>query len=156
MNKYLKLFIAVVFCELAGIAATPITITSINTWYRALNKPSFSPPNWVFGPVWTVLYLLMGISAFLIWEKGLNKKEVRVALIYFLIQLICNFLWSLLFFGFYSPLIALIDIFVLWVAISLTIIKFHSISKPAAYLLIPYLLWVSFAAVLNLSIVVLN
>ncbi len=156
MNKYVKLVISVVLCELAGIATTPITITAINSWYKALNKPSFSPPNWVFGPVWTILYLLMGISAFLIWEKGLKKKGVKQALIYFLIQLVCNFIWSLLFFGFYSPLAAFIDIVILWIAIFLTIKKFHPISKAASYLLIPYLLWVSFAAILNLSIVMLN
>ena len=156
MKNILKLVIAVIGCELVGIAATPFTLAAIPTWYQTLNKPSFSPPNNLFGPVWTLLYLFMGISAYLIWKKGVKNKTVKTALTYFLIQLGLNFLWSLLFFGLHSPLLAMVDIAALWIFIFITITQFAKIDKTASYLLIPYLLWVSFAAILNLSIVTLN
>jgi translocator protein len=151
-----KLFISIVGCQLVGIAATPFTIAAIPTWYATLNKPPFSPPNWVFGPVWTTLYFLMGISAFLIWQKGLQKKQVKRALIYFSLQLFFNFLWSLLFFGLHSPLLGLFGIMILLIFIILTIVSFYKLSKIAAYLFVPYLLWVSFATILNISLVILN
>lgn len=156
MKDFSKLVVSVVGCELVGILSTPFTISAISTWYVFLNKPFFSPPNWVFGPVWTLLYFLMGISAFLIWRKGLKNKKVKRALVYFLIQLSFNFLWSFLFFGLHSPILGLIDIIAMLISIILTIRAFYKISKLAAYLLIPYLLWVSFATVLNISIVLLN
>jgi tryptophan-rich sensory protein len=139
-----------------GILSVPFTLASIPTWYATLNKPPFSPPNWIFGPVWTALYFMMGISLYLVWMKGLKNKKVKIAMLFFAVQLIFNFLWSLLFFGMHSPQLALVDIFFLLIAISMTMVKFNKISKPASYLLVPYLLWVSFATVLNLSIVVLN
>jgi tryptophan-rich sensory protein len=151
-----KLFISVVGCELVGIAATPFTIAAIPTWYATLNKPFFSPPNWVFGPVWTTLYFLMGVSAFLIWQKGLQKKQVKRAFVYFILQLIFNFLWSLLFFGLHSSLFGLIGIVLLLIFIVLSIVSFYKLSKIAAYLLVPYLIWVSFATILNTSLLVLN
>lgn len=156
MKKYSQLALAIIGCELVGIVSTPFTISAIPTWYRTLNKPFFSPPNWIFGPVWTTLYLLMGISAFLIWQKGLKKKKVKEAITYFGIQLFLNFIWTFLFFGLRNPLLGLIDIVVLWIFIVLTILKFYKLSKPAAYMLIPYLLWVSFATILNFSILILN
>ena len=156
MKHFSKLIISVVACELVGLVITPFTIASIPTWYQTLNKPFFSPPNWVFGPVWTALYFLMGVSAYLVWENGLNNKQVKTALVFFIMQLTFNFLWSVIFFGLHLPFVALIDIIALWLAILITIIKFNKLSKPAAYLLIPYILWVSFATLLNLSIVVLN
>jgi tryptophan-rich sensory protein len=156
MSKLSRLITAILVCEGIGLISTPFTISAIQNWYRYLNKPSFSPPNWVFGPVWTVLYFMMGVSAYLIWVKGLKNKKVKVALIYFLIQLFLNFIWSILFFGLRSPLLALIDIIILWSMIVLTIRKFITISKPASYLLVPYLTWVSFATLLNFSITVLN
>lgn len=156
MSKLLKLITAVLVCEGIGLISTPFTISAIQNWYYYLNKPPFSPPNWVFGPVWSVLYFMMGISAYLIWIKGLKNKKEKVALIYFLIQLFINFLWSIIFFGLRSPILAFIDIIFLWLMIALTIRKFYTISKPAAYMLIPYFLWVSFALVLNFSIVMLN
>lgn len=156
MKKLWGLIMAVAIPELVGIVSTPVTIAAIATWYKTLNKPSFSPPNWIFGPVWTTLYLLMGIASYLIWKQGIKKPKVRVALTFYAIQLVLNFIWSFLFFGLHSPILALIDIVFLWVFIVLTILKFYKISKPATYLLIPYLLWVSFASVLNLAIVILN
>lgn len=156
MNKYLKLLIAVGVCELTGLLSTPFTIASIPTWYKGLNKPFFSPPNYVFGPVWTLLYFLMGVSLFLIWEKGFKNKHAKEGRTYFIIQLILNFFWSAIFFWLHAPFAALIEIIFMWGAILFTILKFYKVSKPAAYLLIPYLAWVSFATLLNASIVLLN
>lgn len=156
MNKFFKFLISVVGCELVGIISTPFTLAAIPTWYSTLNKPIFSPPNWIFGPVWTTLYLLMGVAAYMVWQKGLKKKHIKNALYYFLAQLLFNFMWSILFFGLRSPILGLVDIFLLWVLILITMIRFYKISRLASYLLIPYLLWVSFATLLNLSILLLN
>ncbi len=156
MNNFFKLVISVALCESSGLLATPFTIAAIPVWYQALNKPSFSPPNWVFGPVWTLLYFMMGVSLYLVWKEGLKNKKTKAALVFFAIQLILNFLWSVVFFGLRSPEAALIEILVLWFAILFTTLRFNKISKTAACLLIPYLVWVSFATVLNASIVMLN
>ncbi len=156
MKNLLKLIFAILFCELVGLSATPFTISSIPTWYQTLNKPFFSPPNWVFAPVWTTLYFLMWISLFLIWQKGLKKDEVRNGILLFFLQLFLNFLWSLLFFGLHLPALAFIDIVLLWLSIILCIKTFYLINKIASYLLLPYILWVSFAGLLNLAIVILN
>lgn len=118
--------------------------------------PSFSPPNWVFAPVWTLLYALMGVAAYLVWSRGRERKGVRVSLIVFGFQLGLNLLWSVLFFGLRSPSCALIEILFLWAMIILTITRFWKISKPAGLLLVPYLLWVSFAALLNGAVFWLN
>lgn len=143
-------------CEVVGLISTPFTLKAIPTWYIIVHKPFFSPPNWLFGPVWTILYLLMGVAAFLIWKKGLKNKKARKAFRYFSLQLFFNLLWSVLFFGFHAPLLGLIDIIVLLIFIVLTMNAFKAISKPSFYLLIPYIIWVSFATLLNLAIVVLN
>jgi len=156
MIKIIKLAVSVLACLLAAFIGSTATISSIPTWYAYLLKPAFNPPNWIFGPVWTTLFIMMGIAAFLIWDKGLEKKEVRAALGIFGLQLILNVLWSVLFFGLHLPLFAFIDIILLWASILATIIYFYGISAAAAYLLIPYILWVSFASILNLSIVILN
>lgn len=156
MKKLSKFLISTIGCELVGITATPFTLSSIPTWYQTLTKPSFSPPNWIFGPVWTILYFLMGVAVYLVWIKGLQKQAVKTALTFFIAQLVFNFFWSILFFGLHSPILALIDILILWALILITIIRFYKISKIASYLLISYLLWVTFATILNLSIVILN
>ncbi len=153
--SFIKLAISIGICIGAGLLPSSITASSMD-WYQTLNKPFFNPPNWIFAPVWTVLFILMGISAFLIWQKGLGNKQVRAGLIIFLVQLVLNVVWTPLFFGLKMPLVAFIDILLLWDVILLTIISFHKLSRPAALLLIPYLLWVSFAIILNLSIVILN
>jgi len=129
---------------------------ALDTWYANLNKPFFNPPGWVFGPVWTTLYALMAVSAFLVWQKGLDTRAVRIALAFFVLQLILNALWTPLFFGAKMPLAAFIEILFLWAAIFLTIFTFTRVSRPAALLLTPYIAWVSFAAVLNASIWLLN
>ncbi len=126
------------------------------TWYPTLVKPAFTPPGWVFGPVWTVLYLLMGAAAFLVWQKGLRLRAVRVALVWFLIQLVLNALWSPVFFGLHRIGWALVVIVLLWAAIVITIRCFSRVSSAAALLLIPYLLWVSFATALNAALWQLN
>lgn len=148
--KY-KLIISILICEFAGIIGSIFTSRSVTEWYPTLVKPSINPPSWIFAPVWTILFLLMGISLYLVW----NKKN-KIALIFFSIQLGLNILWSIIFFGLKSPLFAFIEIILLWVSILITIIKFYKISKNAAYLLIPYLLWVTFAAILNFLIFKLN
>lgn len=144
-----KLISAVLICEGVGVLGAVVTIPSVNSWYQTLNKPSFSPPNFLFGPVWTALYLLMGVSLYLVWTK---KKDIRL----FWIQLGLNLLWSFLFFGLHSPILGLLDIMVLFVIIILTIKKFYDLSHFAGLLLFPYLIWVSFAILLNLSLVLLN
>ncbi|MCC7552480.1 tryptophan-rich sensory protein [Candidatus Micrarchaeota archaeon] len=146
----------IILCLLAGIIGSIFTTQNIPTWYESINKPSFNPPNWVFGPVWTILYVLMGISAYLIYSKGIKKKEVKLALIIFGIQLVLNTLWSILFFGLTSPLFGLICIIFLWLFIVLIMKLFYKLDKKAAYLLIPYILWVSFATILNYYIFILN
>lgn len=156
MKDLPKFLVSVVGCELVGFLATPFTISAIPTWYAGLNKPFFAPPNWVFGPVWTLLYFLMGVAFYLIWKQDLKKKKVAIATKFFLIQLGLNFIWSPIFFGLRSPFIGLFVILAMWGFIVITMKKFFSLSRSAFYLLIPYLVWVSFASVLNLAIVILN
>ncbi|NYZ74046.1 tryptophan-rich sensory protein [Candidatus Micrarchaeota archaeon] len=146
----------IMICLAAGGIGSLFTMQSIPTWYAGLNKPDFSPPNWVFGPVWTTLYILMGIAAYLVYAKGMKKKEIRGALMIFGGQLVLNTLWSILFFGLHSPLYGFVCIIALWLAIAATIWKFYGVSKNAGLLLVPYILWVSFASVLNLFIWMMN
>ncbi len=152
--KILRFFVSIAVCLSAGAIGSVFTYQNIPTWYQTLNKPAFSPPNWIFAPVWTLLYILMGISLYIIWEKGF--KENKLPIILFLSQLILNAKWSFLFFGMRSPLYGLIGIIFLWAFILATIISFYKISKTAALLLIPYILWVSFASFLNFYILILN
>lgn len=147
-------FIAV--SQLAGLIGAIFTASSIPTWYADLIKPDLAPPNWVFGPVWTTLFVLMGVAAWLVWREGWSKREVKVALGWFGCQLALNTLWSIIFFGLQSPGMALIEIGCLWLAIAVTIRSFYRVSVGAAWLLVPYLAWVSFAAYLNYMIWMLN
>lgn len=156
MSNILKLIISIVICQLAGIIGAFFTTDSIPTWYNSLNKPEFNPPNWLFGPVWTILYLLMGISLFIIWKEDLKNKNVKNAFAIFIVQLIVNLLWSVVFFGMHSISGGLIVIIVLLVMIIITIVKFKKISFTASILLIPYLLWVCFATILNFYFYKLN
>jgi len=151
-----RFLVSVVICLLAGAIGSMFTSSSLESWYLLLEKPAFNPPSWVFFPVWTTLYVLMGISLYLVWEKGLQQKEVRVGVFLFGLQLGLNILWSFLFFGLQSPDLAFLEILLLWLAILLTAIQFWKVSKAASYLLLPYLLWVSFATLLNYQIWVLN
>jgi len=156
INNALKLIIAIVVSELAGVIGSVFTVSAIPGWYAGLVKPALNPPNWVFGPVWTTLYALIGIAAFLVWKNGWEKNEVKAALGVFGLQLFLNTTWSIVFFGLHNPGWALLNIIILWIAIVWTMTVFYRISKPAAYLLLPYILWVSFALYLNCSIWMLN
>lgn len=154
--NYKRLIISLALPQLAGIIGSFFTISSIPTWYATLQKPSFSPPNWLFGPAWIILYILMGISAYLIWQEVEQNKAARSALWLFWIHLFFNAIWSIIFFGLQNPGLAFIDIIIIWFLIVVLMIKFWRINHWASYLLIPYLLWVSFAGVLNYFIWYLN
>ena len=156
LNNVLKLIIAVSVSELAGIVGSVFTVSSIPIWYTGLAKPALNPPSWLFGLVWTTLYFLMGIAAFLVWRKGFERKEVKVAFGVFGIQLFLNAIWSIIFFGLQNPGAAFVEIVFLWLAILATIIAFSKISRMAVWLLVPYILWVSFASYLNFAIWILN
>ena len=151
-----KIIIAILICEAAGIIGAFFTTPAIATWYSEIRKPNFVPPDWLFAPAWTTLFLLMGISAGIIWNRGLGNKNIKTALSIFGVQLASNILWSLLFFGLKSPFLAFLEIILLWLAILINIISFYKISKTAGLLLLPYILWVSFAALLNFSVWQLN
>jgi benzodiazapine receptor len=156
INNFFKLVIALVVSQLAGIIGAIFTTPSIPGWYTGLITGPLNPPSWVFGPVWTTLFILMGIAAFLVWRKGLGRRDVKIALSIFVLQLILNTFWSIIFFGWQNPGGALIEIAFLWLAILASMIAFARISKPAMYLLLPYILWVSFASYLNYTIWILN
>lgn len=157
MNKsqILKLLASLVLPLSIGAIAGLFTADAIPEWYETLNRPSFSPPNWLFGPVWTTLYLLMGISLFLIW-KQIASKERNIAIFVFLLQLSLNFCWSFIFFYFNLIGFALIEIIALWISIVSMLVLFYKIKPVAAYINIPYLLWVTFATILNASFYLLN
>jgi translocator protein len=141
---------------MAAIIGGTGTSAGLDQWYRSLEKPQFNPPDYVFGPVWTLLYTMMGISAYLVYEQGWNKLQVRRALTLYFIQLGLNALWPISFFSLRSTTLGLVNIVLLWIAIMLTIGAFYRISKKSAYLLIPYILWVTFAMILNFSLWDLN
>lgn len=146
----------VVLSLAVGGASGIVTADAISGWYATLNKPSFNPPNWIFGPVWSVLYALMGVAAGLVWAAATDRTQLRRALAVFALQLGLNAAWSLLFFGLRSPALALVEIFLLLAAIGWCMRLFRPIDRVAAALLVPYVLWVSFATVLNAAILVLN
>ncbi len=154
--KLLRIGIAVLLCLLIGFLSSIATQTSIQNWYVTLEKPIFTPPNWLFAPVWTILYIMMGISAGIVWSKGFYHKWVKTALYHFGFQLLLNAAWSIFFFGVRNPLIALLDIIALFILLLFTIKWFKVVNATAAYLLIPYLMWVAFAAALNFCIWQLN
>ena len=157
MNKISRITIVVIICLAVGYLSGMVTRTSITTWYATLVKPSFNPPNWIFAPVWTSLYVMMGIAAGLIWNQIPSQKEaVTKALQFFAIQLVLNALWSYLFFGMYNLMLATIEVVLLWLMIFETYSQFAKINKTASYLMLPYLAWVSFASVLTASIWWLN
>ena len=154
-KNILKLTGSILLCQSAGIIGSLATGKKALTWYNSLNRPEFSPPNWLFAPVWIILYLLMGISLFMVLKTE-NCSEKKHALIIFGVQLFLNALWSLVFFGLKSIIGGFFVIVLLWIFIFITFYKFYKVCKAASYLLIPYLLWVSFALGLNLSVLLLN
>lgn len=155
-KEFFQLIFFILLCQLTGILGSFITIDAIPIWFATLNKPWFNLPNWLFGPVWTLLYAFMGVSIYLIWQMDRTDEKVKYALKLFFIQLFLNGIWTPLFFGIKRLDIALLEIILLWVCIVLTIKAFYPLSKKAAWLLVPYFLWVSFATVLNASILYLN
>lgn len=156
MKNIFKLILAVGFCNLLGNIGSIFTAPNIAGWYATLAKPSFNPPNWLFGPVWTLLFSLLGVSLFLLIKDYRGLKTEKIALIFFTGQFVLNILWSVIFFGMRNPLLAFFEIIILWWFIFFTMIYFYRVSRPAGLLFIPYLLWVSFAAVLNFAIWTLN
>ena len=157
MSKYLRIIYCVAICLAVGYLSSNVTQSSIKTWYPTIEKPSFNPPNWVFAPVWTMLFIMMGIAAGMVWNKlESNKELVKKGLLFFTVQLLLNALWSYLFFGLNNILLALIEIVLLWLIIYETYHIFKQIDKRASYLLIPYLAWVGFATILTGSIFWLN
>ena len=155
-KKYMYIGVSVAVCLLIGFLAGFATQSSVDSWYTTLEKPGFTPPNWLFAPVWTLLYILMGIAAGLVWSRGFYHLWVKTALYHFGFQLLLNASWSIVFFGLQKPMWALLIIAALIVLILLTIRWFRVVSSTAAWLMAPYLLWVVFASLLNLRIVQLN
>jgi len=157
MKTYLRILLCVVICLAVGYLSSITTQSSIKTWYPTIEKPIFNPPNWVFAPVWTLLFILMGIAAGRVWNQlETNKELVKKGLLFFAVQLALNALWSYLFFGLQNIFLALIEIILLWLVIYETYLIFKKIDKKASYLLLPYLAWVGFATILTASIFWLN
>ena len=155
-QSYPKLIAAILFCLIVGSLGSLVTTTGPGSWYTALEKPFFAPPNWVFAPVWITLFILMGIALYLVWQSGTENRDVQIALGIFGVQFILNVIWSFLFFGLRSPLLALTDIILLWIMIAATIGAFYRVKKSAAYFLIPYIAWVTIASALNGAVYLLN
>lgn len=151
-----KLVISILIPLIVGFTSSFATLGSISTFFDVLNKPTWTPPAWAFGPIWTTLYILMGIALFLVWRKGLFRQDVKIAIAVFGIQLILNFFWTIIFFGFRSITGGLIEIIFLWIAILVNIILFYRISKTAGLLLVPYIIWVTIASYLNYTVYLLN
>jgi len=156
MKQAFKLLICILIPLTAGFLAGFFTTSEIPGWYQSIQKPSWNPPNWVFAPVWTFLYVTMGISLFLVWKSGAPEKVKKRAYGIFAVQLVFNFFWSFIFFKQHQTGWALAEIILLWLMILLTILTFARVSKPAAWLLVPYISWVSFAVLLNYTIWKIN
>jgi len=156
MRDSVKLVVSLAIPQVVGITGALATAGGVRDWYPTLVKPGFTPPGWVFGPAWTLLYLLMGVALWLVWREAGRNERARPALFAFTVQLILNGLWSFVFFGLRMPGAALAEILLLWAAILFTMARFREVSRLATLLLVPYWLWVSFATVLNASIWLLN
>jgi tryptophan-rich sensory protein len=156
MKNWQKATIALLLPQIAGFTAALVTETGEGSWYRSIAKPSWNPPGWLFAPVWTSLYVMMGIAFYLIWKSDAFKNKKQTAMFLWVLQLVANFSWSLIFFGAHQIAYALIEMGVLWLLIFATIVSFARINKPAAWLLVPYINWVSFAFLLNFTIWRLN
>lgn len=157
LSRTFKIIVMIITCVVVGTISGLLTREGVDAWYPTIEKPSFNPPNWVFAPVWSTLYVLMGIAAGLVWhEMDRQRETVKKALIFFAIQLALNALWSFLFFGLHNPLVAFIEIILLLLMMYETFVQFNKVNKIAGYLFIPYLLWVGFATALNGAIWWLN
>jgi len=156
MNNTVKLVIALALPLLVGFTSGMFTMEGVKTWYLTINRPTWNPPNWVFAPVWTTLYILMGIALFLVWKSDSSAELKKIAIALFIVQLFLNFCWSLIFFKWQQPGWAVVELAALWITILLTIFAFAQVNKTAAWLLVPYISWVSFAGILNYTIWRLN
>lgn len=156
MRKWGRLFIAIMIPVLTGTLSGLFTVTGTGSWYQDIQKPSWNPPNWVFGPVWTTLYILMGIGLYLVWNSKTKGSTRQLAILLFSVQLILNFFWSLIFFKWHAIGLALAEIIILWLAILWTIFLFAKNDKRAAWLMVPYISWVSFASLLTYTLWVMN
>lgn len=156
IKSYPRLLFSIILIEVIGSLGALATTPAIPNWYSGLVKPFFTPPSWVFGPVWTTLFFLMGFALYLVWQEVYQNKNVKLALQAFGIQMFLNVLWSFLFFGLRNPLLGLIEIVILWFAILYTIMRFWKVSKPASYLMVPYIIWVTIATALNAGVFLLN
>jgi benzodiazapine receptor len=155
-KEVLLLTVCILVPFLAGFIGSAFTFSEIPTWYASLNKPWFNPPNWLFAPAWTTLYILIGVSLFLVVRNGLEKEPVKSALMFFIAQIALNALWSIMFFGLKELLLAFIELVFLWIFILANIITAYRVDKKAGYILIPYICWVTFAGTLNLFVWLLN
>lgn len=156
MNKPAKLFISVAIPLLVGFTSSFFTREGVDSWYRQIHRPEWNPPDYIFAPVWTTLYILMGVALYLIWISPATNSQKTKAVTFYALQLVLNFFWSYIFFSLHETGWALVEIGVLWIFILLTIFSFAAINKKAAWLLVPYISWVSFAAILNYTIWTLN
>lgn len=156
MSSIIKLIIAVAIPLVVGGISGYFTVTGVESWYLTLQKPSWNPPNWIFGPVWTTLYVMMGIALFLVWKEDTSSELKAIAVILFAVQLLLNFFWSFIFFKLEQPGWAFAEILVLWLMLLACIFAFGQVNKTAAWLLVPYISWVSFATILNGTIWKLN
>lgn len=156
MNNTLKLIIAIAIPLIVGGTSGFFTATGVESWYQTIARPTWNPPGWIFGPVWTTLYVMMGISLFLVWKEDTSVELKKIAIALFTVQLVLNFFWSFIFFNQHQIGWALVEIAAMWVFILLTIFAFAQVNKAAAWLLVPYISWVSFATILNFTIWQLN
>lgn len=156
MKNWLKLVISLALPQVAGLTGALFTETGEGSWYRTIQRPEWNPPGWVFGPVWTALYILMGIAFYIVWKSSADEKIKRPAMVFWVLQLVFNLCWTLIFFYAHEIGYAFAEIVVLWLLILITIFLFARISKLAAWLLVPYISWVSFAAMLTYTIWQLN
>lgn len=156
MSNIVKAIIAIVIPLMVGATSGFFTISGVESWYQTIQKPSWNPPNWIFGPVWTTLYVMMGIALFLVWKEDTSEELKKIAIALFAVQLTLNFFWSFIFFNQQQPGWALVEIIAMWFFILLTIFAFAQVNKTAAWLLVPYISWVSFASILNYTIWQLN
>lgn len=157
MQKYLRIAAIVLTCLAVGYFSSLVTRDNIPTWYATLKKPFFNPPNWVFAPVWTILYIMMGIAAGRVWNKvDSDQQNVKKGMYFFIIQLALNALWSYLFFGMHNLFLSIIEIILLWLMIYETYSQFKKVDRLASKLLVPYLVWVSYASILTASVWYLN
>jgi translocator protein len=156
LREYPRLIASILIPLFVGFVGSIATTANIPTWYASLSKPSWAPPNWLFGPVWTILYILMGLALYFVWREGLYRRDVRFAILIFGVQLVLNLLWSIVFFSYHSLIGSLFLIMLLWLAILANIIAFYVISRIAGLLLVPYIVWVSIASYLNYTVYVLN